>query len=504
MRKSTSVAIVASIRRQFLLNVHPDRFHDKAIRRKQTKLMKQFNLWSENVGFDKFISEKGNGFGFNKGNHFSGGTRKTDEISKFYIENKMGDLMQCSIEWGTVGEVVKSMVDVLSHTDSNFNDRDIVSYIESLQQSSVTGESQIFPEGIHWMNSKIDNGTETHNVSEKYNRRSNFGRNLDSFLSKLNVDEMKHQRNLRIDASNAARTVKETYQFEAVDASRLQWSSENLRKVFVSLNNMFQEHKSKLRLGSFYPLRLVLSSDDHQDRFCEYSSEILINPAATPLQWLRVFMQIEESLLIRAKSKRKLITTWTRSIENTLPIKIRKGPSCSPADYYYCLQRINNELENRKLSYLSTESSTALSRSDTVYISFEASGSYRRPQVGSDGVIRVGADTDTTSFIAAWKRLQDSSSQKRLNEEMIMLECREKIKLLQSSLDVLFVRKEQRSSVTSSQVLDCLNRLITRITKEEDDLLYKRLSKNSLRIGPTGQVCRLGNDGSIIIPWNWQ
>ena len=262
MSSSTRSIAIATIRRQFLMKVHPDRFNDSKIRSNQTRMLKRFNFWCETVGFDDYFSDKSGSHNRITPVAFTDGKNNDDNINKFFIENTEGDFIECSIQWDSVGDVLRSMIGALRITESNFDDHDILSQVEELQQP-ISSTEQNFTGNIQWAKSTNQPNIESYGVSEKYNRRSNHGRNLGLFLEDLNAEELECRRNLRVDASDAARTVKETYRFEAVDASRLQWSSDNLCKVFTSLNNMHNEHKSKLRIKSFNPLRLVLSSDDH-------------------------------------------------------------------------------------------------------------------------------------------------------------------------------------------------------------------------------------------------
>lgn len=358
-----------------------------------------------------------------------------------------------------------------------------------------------------------------YDYDDRYNTNSNHGRNLMTFLNTLDLEEVERRKTSRIDAAEAARNVKFTYKFEAVDVTRINWSSDNLSKSLSSLSHLHREHGSKLKVQSFYPLHLVLTSDDHQERLCVYGGTLLLNAAATPLQWLRVMMSVNEEHLVEVKQKREELYAFTRQIQEVLPVKLRKGATCSAMDYYYCLKGIaevteammmvndcdnNGELLSDGDSAL-TMTSTSLTHASTVTISVEAFGSYRRAVVTKDGIIRVGADITAESVIATCQRLSEEAASKREKAEERDLKCRDLMKRVKDTFELLYLRRQPRSTVTSDQILNSLGRLLEmRQNLREHEIIKSQLYRNSLRIAASGQLCQLGSDGSIVLPWDWQ
>jgi len=336
-----------------------------------------------------------------------------------------------------------------------------------------------------------------------------------SFLNTLDLQEVERRKTSRIDAAEAARNVKFTYKFEAVDVTRINWSSDNLSKSLSSLSHMHREHGSKLKVESFYPLHLVLTSDDHQERLCVYGGTLLLNPAATPLQWLRVMMSVNEEHLAVVKQKRDELHGYTRQIQEILPVKLRKGATCSAMDFYYCVKGIAEVTKamttNDRDGEISdddsalTMTSTSLIHASTVTISVEALGSYRRAVVTKDGIIRVGADITAESLIATCQRLSEEAASRREKAEETDLKCRDLMKRVKDTFELLYLRRQPRSTVTSDQILSSLGRLLAmRQNLREHEIIKSQLHRNSLRIAASGQLCQLGSDGSIVLPWDWQ
>jgi uncharacterized protein (DUF1786 family) len=140
--------------------------------------------------------------------------------------------------------------------------------------------------------------------------------------------------------------------------------------------------------------------------------------------------------------------------------------------------------------------STALTL-ERIVVTVEAS--CRRAILTKEGVIRVGASMDGESIaraiskhsLEATERVQAEAQRKRL--------CRETIDRAQWELGLQKVYNTKL--VQSDQITECLLRLLA---MEQRDQLKRNLGGNSLGIAGSGQFCHLGDDGSVVIPWDWR
>jgi hypothetical protein len=93
--------------------------------------------------------------------------------------------------------------------------------------------------------------------------------------------------------------------------------------------------------------------------------------------------------------------------------------------------------------------------------------------------------------LEATKRVKQEAQRKEM--------CRETICLAQWELGLQKVYHTKL--VQTDEIVKCLVRLLA---MDGRDRLKRNLAGNSLGIVGSGQFCHLGDDGSIIIPWDWQ
>mmetsp|Transcript_12070 Transcript_12070/g.15737 ORF Transcript_12070/g.15737 Transcript_12070/m.15737 type:complete len:491 (-) Transcript_12070:559-2031(-) len=487
MNRSHRHSLVTSLRRAFLLRVHPDRFRDESVRRKQNALLKKLNNRLEQKDFRDYI--KNGAFEVDRTIAMAGrqqdektssnnGSNSKSDHHQYYVVNMKGDILERFMEWSSVDTVLLSMVDALRTVGLPESK---IPFLDEPSWRELGGDKSSGPSY-----SKFE-------INKSFNRVSNEGKNLSVFLNTSDFKLAKQQRERRIHAANAARSLKKTYQFEAIDGSRIHWSSENLIKVFNSFERLYNEHRSKFNVDSFYPLSLILT--EGKTGFCMYAAEILINPASTPLMWLRILTQIHQYQIDEVKVKRQQLSLFIETIQKFIPVTLRKGPSCSAQEFYDFVRQLSSEFEeNKNLNFFNYKGKT-LMWSTTLYVSVEARGSYRRGHVSINGSILVGADANVRNIIFICNRLKDDALRLKEEEDSTIRKCRDKMNSIQSKYNLLHIRRQHRSGVSWSQVLICLERL--------DQYYFEELIGTSLRIGPSGQFCAFANDGSILVPWNF-
>jgi len=86
--------------------------------------------------------------------------------------------------------------------------------------------------------------------------------NLLQFLQADVADDIKERQLNRIDATAAAYTARQLYKFKSIDGTRLGWSSKSMAICLQRLAALHDEHMDKFQTNSFYPFRLIISSDE--------------------------------------------------------------------------------------------------------------------------------------------------------------------------------------------------------------------------------------------------
>ena len=121
----------------------------------------------------------------------------------------------------------------------------------------------------------------------------------------------------------------------------------------------------------------------------------------------------------------------------------------------------------------------------------------RRPRVTNEGHIRVNLGMSFDEIRKAISRFSPSAQDRLIQEREHSLLCKQATTQIQFALGL---QRVFRSGVVShSEFLTTLSRLM-----ENTSDLKRWLSGYSLGIGSSGQFCRLGDDGSILVPHDWR
>jgi|UniRef100_A0A7S2UCY8 hypothetical protein len=303
-----------------------------------------------------------------------------------------------------------------------------------------------------------------------------------------------------MDASAAALVARRAYGFQSIDGTSLGWSSANLAICLSTLTALFDEHGSSLQLTSFYPLRLLLSSDEIQGKIDLYDGIIMLNPAATPLQWLQTLKNVSHDDIGKYKINQTRLKRYLEIVQNSLGIKLKKGHSCSSYDYHMFVERLAIGIENRLKEEGMVLSSQALAL-ERVLVTVESSQACRRGVLNANGSIRVGADMTGEAVAASIARLSTDARKKVIKQADLLQTVKTNIGRAQEEFGFYRVYRAGLPKVTSEEVLTCLSTLLE---STELDQLKGSLAGNSLGIAGSGHYCHLGDDGSIVVPWDWQ
>jgi hypothetical protein len=472
---ATRSVYVSRLRRAFLLRAHPDRFrsHSPQIRKQQSGLIQAI---SDRMGRPDFLS-------YTYGEHSTSNYMQPKYPSLSYVlEQKDGSLKNHSLNLNdTVEGVLKSMVDAL-HQNGLTSLAPPPEAPPKLQQQTSS------PHNIHW----APETKSTTGIDRKYDIHSNQGRNLLHFLASLDSTEIASRKASRMDVTAAASVVRRDYQFFAVDGTGLGWSSASLAILLRTLVDLFQEHSHKFHVSSFYPLRLVLSSEDQTLDL--YGGILYLNPSSTPIQWLDQLLSVTPERLKLHKELRVRLTEAGNQVNSSLDVTFQKGHSCSSREYFELLDR---------LAHLTTEqhpldnSTTAIALA-RVHVLVESPQACRRALLTKEGHIRVGASMASEAIISAVSVLLVKARGKLAESRQKKEKGQQTIKQIRREFGLQ--RVQHSKIVKVEQFVEALVRLVQ---LEQHEELKRSLAGNSLDIVGTGHFCHLGDDGSLVIPWDW-
>jgi hypothetical protein len=231
------------------------------IRKQQAGLIQAI---SERMGRPDFLS------------YTYGGNEESSMIQPIYpsldyvLEQKDGSLKNYSLDLNdSVEGVLESMVSALQENG-------LTTLAPPPKALPSMQEQQTSPDDIHW-----GSGTKvTRYIDHQFDINWNQGRDLRHFLASLDSNEIASRKASRIDVVAIASVVRKNINFQLLMV--LDWAglSASLAVLLGKLLDLSQEHSHKFHVSSFYPLRLVWSSEDQPLDL--YGGNLYLNPAATP------------------------------------------------------------------------------------------------------------------------------------------------------------------------------------------------------------------------------
>jgi hypothetical protein len=318
--------------------------------------------------------------------------------------------------------------------------------------------------------------------------------NLLNFLKDMNTADIKKRKLDRINASAAALVARRAYQFSAIDGTGLGWSSASLAMLLSKLTELYDEHKSKLNTNSFYPFRLVLSGDEFNKKIDLYSGVILLNPAATPLQWLNTLQAVTDKSVSHLKRNRKELEKNLSIVESFLGVRVTKGYSCEAGDYHNFIESMAVLSVDYNPKQDDNTSVTPILNNACLVI--ESDQACRRCKLRKDGNIEAGVGMNAGQIRRALHNFAAQSNEYKQIQSQHKNEVEKVKERMVYEYGVQSIKKVG-TLVTEEQVLDCLMKLLNK-----KEMLRNLLTGQTLGITGRDQPCHLGDDGSIVIPWN--
>lgn len=345
-------------------------------------------------------------------------------------------------------------------------------------------------------------------VNHEYDVNTHRGRDLLLFLASpsMDIDVIKERRSSRMDVTAVALVARRAFSFLSIDGTGLGWSSASFAILLRSLVALHEEHGSKFHVSSFYPLQLVWSSEEFEHPIDLYGGILYLNPASTPIQWLDTFLTITQDTLDEFAANQRQLQENRSIVQDAFGgVKFHKGHSCSHRDYQLFLSRLAESSHACTSSNISDERQSTALTLERIIVTVEAS--CRRAILTKEGKIRVGASMDGKDITRAISKYSLTATERVLADDRRKQDCRETMDRAQWALGLQKVYAHTKL-VRSEQIVECLVRLLALSDEQQqqqrDPLLKRSLAGNSLGIAGSGQFCHLGDDGSVVIPWDWR
>jgi hypothetical protein len=334
----------------------------------------------------------------------------------------------------------------------------------------------------------------------KHKSPSSINRDLLHFLKHTDFDHIRQRKLSRIHATAAALVARRAFAFSAIDGTGLGWSSSSLAICFSRLTSLHEEHSARLLVESFYPFRLLLSSDEFHQRIDTFSGVIRLNPAATSLQWLGTLSSVTSDSVLRLKENQSMLERNVLEVENSLGIRPVQGHTCLPEDYHMCMRRLASECHRNTKGNNPTGASEMTPSNNGAALVIESARDCRRGKLRTDGNIVVGDDID----LRGTRRTIGEYASRSVEYARMDAEKRATCHVLaEGVMGEYGVMKVGRIGygVTNDDMIECMRSLLGKDATERDDL-RGYLAGQSISIAGRGHLCHLGDDGSIVVPTN--
>lgn len=462
---------VGKVRRAVLLRAHPDKFRsygDEDRRRKQETLLKDLGARMSDNDFSDYTTYRKSQTPVRKG---------PSRLIPFALQRRDGSILEDKLD-------INDSVEGILH-----------SLVNSLKKSgAVPPKPPPADEPVFKQDPSISGIPQSDAIDRRFDVNTAKGRNLLAFLEGIDSIEVERRRASRLDAVAIASVARQMYSFQAIDGIRLGWSSQNLAVLFSKVVSLHEEHSRKLNVTSFYPLRLVFTSDEVQDPVDLHGGTIYLHPADSQLQWLTVLQEVTESKLLELEHNRELANQRNSLLQNAMGVKVVKGYSCSSRDYHIFLAKMAECLSGSLDS--SHAKSTAL-QVESLRVVIESPLASRRVRLTEEGYIWGNSSMSESDLRKAIARLAHDAQDRMKQDNEYKEKCKETTRQIQYSLGL---QRVFRSGVVSrKEFLISLGRLL-----EQSSSLGNSLSGFSLGIGSSGVFAHLGDDGSLIVPYDWR
>jgi len=383
-------------------------------------------------------------------------------------------------------------------------------------------------------------------INHSFDINTNKSRNLLFFLQQYaDPLDIQQRRQNRLDAQTAALVTRQLFHFSLIDGTRVGWSSSSLAKSLSSLATLYDDHSHKFKVQSFYPFRLVMNNSDSYEQKVDVfgGGTITLHPAATPSQWLETLLTVSPKDIEQVLYYQEQQQLYVSTIQNRLQLQIRRGYTCSSELYYTFLETLYHGLmmgsggldSDSLTTTLQAVSCTIVSTSLHTQLIVEAedlSGSLLctnqsvdhsdvlpvRARISESGCIHMSLQMNSSimtrkqenhtpsivvaSILACLETYRHDAQLKRKEYLMKESKWKDDIQWLKVHFGLTRVFKVTPSLVTIDQLLQCTHRLLQ--LEESKRIVYQsHLAGHSLGIVGSGHSCHLGDDGSIIVPWDW-
>jgi len=493
---------VARLRRAFFLRVHPDQFrsHEASVRQQQARLVQALN---DRLSRQDFLS-------YNYGGRPSVGPppgRHCGGALQYVVEHRDGTLQKHSLLLDdSVESILENMRKALIETGAaslppppkwEYNPSDGVDDSDD----TVWGTNDNPPRNGSAANPN------RRNIDHRFNINTTKGRDLLAFCETLlaNREQIEVRRQERMAANTAAMMGRRLFKFSSIDGTNLYWSSKSFTILLHSLIKLHEEHHSKFRVQSFYPLRLVFSNHDYgsEQALDLYGGNLHLNPSSTPLQWLEVLRKVTDERLEVFQKYRAAMEQAQSKCQSSLGVRFKKGFTSSAEGYYHFVLNFANSLpdpnNNGADDLVASTTSIALEPIQVICEALE----FRRAVITNEGDLRVGVGMSFDKVLSGIRNHSASARERREHDRNSREISDRQARKVQ--IDLGLTKKVYKAGIVRIRHDEFQNALrrILQLDSDQKEQLRHSLSGNALGLAGSGQFCHLGDDGAVIIPYDW-
>jgi len=230
-----------------------------------------------------------------------------------------------------------------------------------------------------------------------------------------------------------------------------------------------------------------------------YGGVLRLNPASTRLQWLQTLQLVTNDKLDAIRDNRAALQEAIKSVQGVFGVRLKKGFSCHSQEYFEFVMRLRSVHDAVSLAEGTEINSLIL---EPITVTVETPQACRRPIITAEGSIRLATSMSAGEVAQAVDRLGQQARKTSVAYQEDRDRCKKAIHQIQWELGL--ERVYRTKTVKISEFLGCLSRILLVSEAEQKHKLKSGLSGNSLGVTSSGHFCHLADDGSVVIPFDWQ
>ena len=236
-----------------------------------------------------------------------------------------------------------------------------------------------------------------------------------------------------------------------------------------------------------------------------YAGTIKLNPAATSLQWLGVLTTITEDSIRTLQEKQSILKHNMLNVEQALRVRLVQGYTCASEDYHHYIEQLASDIRQsiatNEIIDKANNTELIIQSNIAITLVIESNHECRHGKLRKDGKLVIGTMMKLHEVQCTINKYASRANEYIHMENEKQLLFQQLVHRVMYDYGVIKINKVSSMVITIDDMCSCL---VTLLSKEEDEkiILQNYLTGQSIGIAGCGQLCHLGDDGSIILPAN--